>query len=79
MKYSIADIIVEAKRQFGGNDEGTCVMGMELWLNGTLLASQIAQGSVTNERYFNYIISASCAMIPGLDRDDFKIKWGWTD
>lgn len=73
-------IIKESKekilREVG--DKGTCVMGMALRYNGATIATQIAQGSITNENYFHEV---KMRLITELNYDEsrFSIEWGRMD
>lgn len=58
-------------------DKGTCVMGMRLKWRGIAIASQIAQGSLTNEYFFQAVIDAY--MVKGYDPDNFSIDYGRMD
>lgn len=72
------DVVAEAQQMFEGQDQGTCVSGMKLYWNNLLVTTQIAQGSLTNEKYFQYIIDRVCADLPSQE-SNFKIDWGWMD
>jgi hypothetical protein len=70
--YAIGEAIVE---QHG--DKGSCVMGMKLLWKGMTCAYQIAQGSLTNEYFFNAVIDGFEER--GFDRNDFTIDFGKLD
>lgn len=73
-------IIQESKdkilREVG--DKGTCVMGMGLRYNGATIATQIAQGSITNELYFEEVKSRLIAE-KNYEESRFSIEWGRMD
>jgi len=58
-------------------DKGTCVMGMRLKWRGIAIASQIAQGSLTNEYFFDAVIDAFIER--GYAPDSFSIEYGRMD
>jgi hypothetical protein len=68
---SIANIVCDVH-----GDIGSCVMGMSLSYEGVTIAKQIAQGSLTNEYFFNAIIEYFTER--GV-ANKFKIQWGRMD
>jgi len=77
---SYHEIIQESRekilREVG--DKGTCVMGMALRYNGATVATQIAQGSITNELYFDEVKSRLIAE-KNYEESRFSIEWGRMD
>lgn len=77
---SYHEIIQESRekilREVG--DKGTCVMGMALHYNGATVATQIAQGSITNELYFDEVKSRLIAE-KNYEESRFSIEWGRMD
>lgn len=59
-------------------DKGTCVGGMKLKYNRYPIADQIAQGSITNELYFDEVKSRLVNELQ-YESTGFSIEWGWMD
>ena len=62
---------------YENGDKGSCVMGMKITFKGMTIAHQIAQGSLTNELFFNKVIEYFVEL--GYDCDDFRINYGRMD
>ena len=67
--------VMKTNNNYG--DVGSCVLGMELEFHGRTVASQIAQGSSSNYKFFEDIKKA--ASICGIDESAFTIKHGNMD
>lgn len=72
-------ILREVSEQFKGQDEGSCVCGMELIIKGYIRVDQIAQGSITNERFFKAVRERIIAECTGYEAADFRISYGYMD
>jgi len=72
MITNIAESIIDVH-----GDKGSCVMGMKLKFKGMVIAGQIAQGSLTNEYFFDAVIDGFEER--GYNRYDFTIDYGRMD
>lgn len=74
----VKDEVYLIEKNYRGQDEGTCVLGMFLAYKKRKIASQIAQGSITNERFLNEV-KAKLVEKFNFDAKDFFLEYGRMD
>jgi len=74
------DILAEARKKVmkEHGDKGSCVLGMKLLYNRYPIATQIAQGSLTCEYYFEEVKQQLIEKLDYLE-SGFSIEWGRID
>jgi len=76
--FEIRDAIHLVKGRYAGQDEGTCVLGMKLIYKRRKIAEQIAQGSITNERFLIAVKDYLIAKF-GFSPTHFTLDYGRMD
>jgi hypothetical protein len=77
-KDLVKEYIADIKAKYRGQDVGSCVLGMKLSYKKRLIVDQFAQGSVTNELYFDEVKKKLIEML-NFDSNSFVINYGRMD